>query len=301
MIPRNGTVLLVGITLAWLGVGTAPAQEKAEPLTSPLQLTAGDCKTCHPRNYEEWDKSYHSKSVVAMHAGFKKYITTQEQARGRALNRHELMACIGCHAPGMRFASDEDFARLAQLVKTDQKEALAGLSVDCLACHALHASGHPEAKPPPETEKSTYYGPIKDAVNTVHGNKYAPEMNTSAFCKSCHTYVTPADLKLEGDWDVVCSLTYDAWAAGPHGLQAKQSEQKQCQDCHMEKKEGKAAEVTDVEVPLRQVATHTFPGWHDAAKLKAATDIALAAQAASGAFQVTVTIDNKAGHRIPDT
>jgi nitrate/TMAO reductase-like tetraheme cytochrome c subunit len=301
MIFRHRTILLAGMALLLLAFGVVSAQEKVEPMTSPLQLTANDCKSCHPRNYEEWDKSYHSKSVVAMHAGFKKYITTQEQARGRGLNRNELMACMGCHAPAMRFASDEEFARLAHLVKTDQKDALAGLSVDCLACHALYASGHPEVKPPEEMEKQTYYGPLKDAVKTVHGNQYAPEMEKSEFCKGCHTYVTPADMKVESDWDIICSLTYDAWAEGPHGLKAKKADQKQCQSCHMEKKEGKAADVANVVIPTRQVANHSFPGWHDAANLNAATEISLAAKPAAGALQVTVTINNKAGHRIPDT
>jgi hypothetical protein len=300
MIRRNRTILAMTCLLA--ACGAISAQEKAEPMASPLQLTASDCKSCHPRHYADWEQSYHAQSVVAMHASFKKYITTQEQAKGRPLNRNELMGCIGCHAPAMRFAADEDFNRLAQLVKTDQKEALAGLNVDCLACHALFGSGHPEVKPPEEMEKQIYYGPIKNAVKTVHGNQYAAQMATAEFCKNCHTYVTPADLKVEGDWDIVCSLAYDTWAAGPHGPKAKKADIKQCQGCHMEQSDGKAADVANVVVPQRKVSSHLFPGWHDAATMQKATGISLAGKAGSnGALQLLVTIDNQAGHRIPDT
>ncbi len=304
MISRKRAVFAVVMVPAMLAVlGVVSAQEKVEPMASPLKLTASDCQSCHPKQHQSWEQSYHSKSVVAMHAGFKKYITTQEQAKGRPLHRGELMACLGCHAPAMRFASDEEFAQVAHLVKTDQKDALAGLNVDCLACHALYGSGHPEVKPPEEMEKQTYFGPVKNAVKTVHGNQYAPQMQTSEFCKGCHTYVTPADLKVEADWDIICSLTYDAWAAGPHGPKAKKAEVKQCQSCHMEQTEGKIAEVANLVVPTRKVSSHAFPGWHDAANLNKATEISLASKAGakSGTVELTVTIDNKAGHRIPDT
>ncbi|MBI4456632.1 MAG: hypothetical protein HY644_12130 [Acidobacteria bacterium] len=288
------------VTLAWLSFSGVLAQEKTATIANPLGVTANDCKACHSSHYQEWERSYHAKTMVAMHAGFKRYITTQEQAKGRALNRNELMGCVGCHAPAMRFSSDEDFARLAQLVKTDQREALAGLSVDCVACHALSASGHPEVKPPEGIDKQVYYGTIKNPVNPGHGAQYASQMEKSEFCKSCHTYVTPADMKVSADWDIVCSLTFDAWAAGPYGPKAAKADMRECQSCHMEKKDGKAAEIDGV--PTRKVSSHLFPGWHDAAALRGATEIALATKAgAGGDTELIVTINNKAGHRLPDT
>ncbi|MBI2821598.1 MAG: hypothetical protein HYX74_05185 [Acidobacteria bacterium] len=295
------TVAAGAVALSLLLPGAVTAQQKAEPMASPLKLTAADCKSCHLKNHQEWEQSYHAKSVVSMQAGFKKYITTQEQAKGRPLNRHELMACIGCHAPAMRFASDGDFARLAQLVKTDQTAALAGLNVDCIACHALMGSGHPDQKPADEMAKQVFYGTIKNPVRSVHGNQYAPEMEKSEFCKSCHTYVTPAEMKVNADWDIVCTLTYDAWVAGPHGPRARQADIKQCQTCHMEKSDGKAANVAAA--PARKVSGHLFPGWHDAAALQRAAEISLASKpgAKAGTAELVVTVDNKAGHRIPDT
>ena len=302
MISRTFVLCLSLLALSLGARETAWAQQAAAPLASPLRPTASDCKTCHPRNFQEWEQSYHAKSVVAIHAGLKKYITTQEQAKGRPLNRNEVMGCLGCHAPAMRFASDDDFARLVQLVKTDQREALAGLSVDCLACHVLFASGHPETKPPETMDQQVYYGTIQTPVRSTHGSEYAPQMATSEFCKGCHTYVTPADMKIAADWDIVCSLTYDAWAAGPHGPNAPAADRKQCQECHMQKLDGAAAEVAGTTIPTRQVSSHRFPGWHDAAALQQAAELSLAIRpGAGGSAELVVTIDNKAGHRMPDT
>ncbi|MCI0414494.1 cytochrome c family protein [bacterium] len=298
ILPRWSIFISASAIALLLVFDIVSAQEEGAPMVSPLKSTADTCKSCHLRNYQEWEQSYHAKSVVAALTFLKKYIITQEQVKGRELNRNELMACIGCHAPVMRFAADEDFKRLAHLIKSDQKEALARLNVDCVACHALFGGGDLHAKPPEEIEKQTYYGTIKNPVKTQHNSHYAPVMEKSEFCKGCHTYATPADLKLEGDWDVVCSMTYDSWAAGPT---AKGADVKHCQDCHMEKKDGKAADGDDV--PQRKVSNHTFPGWHDATTLKNASEIFLAHKPGTkdGTVTLTVNIDNKAGHRIPDT
>ena len=291
--------------LAWslLTAGPAPAQEKPAPLTSPLKTPASGCKLCHPQHYQEWEQSFHSKTVVAMHAGFKKYITTQEQAKGRPLNRNELLGCLGCHAPAMQFADDSDFARLVTLVKTDQREALAGLSVDCVACHALYGSGQPDKKPPEGMTRQTYYGTLQNPAKSPHGAQFAPQMAKSEFCKSCHTYVTPAHLKLAADWDIICSLTYDSWAESPYGPKAAAANRKECQSCHMEKRDGRAAALPGLQTPTRKVSSHLFPGWHDPGTLQRATQLSLATRpgAPGGSQELVVTIDNQAGHRIPDT
>ncbi|MBI2817693.1 MAG: hypothetical protein HYX72_12210 [Acidobacteria bacterium] len=295
-LPNRAMRLMMLVVVGLLAVNTASAQEKPATMPSPLGAVSS-CKACHPQHYQDWEQSYHSKTVVAMHAGFKKYITTQEEAKGRPLNRNELMACLGCHAPAMRFASDADFSRVAQLVKTDQREALAGLSVDCIACHSLYASGHPETKPPQGLDRQTYYGTIQNPAKSPHPTKHAPEMAKSEFCKGCHTYVTPAEMKVNADWDIVCSLTYDNWAEGPVGVRATGANKKECQTCHMEKQDGKAA----ITGPARKISSHRFPGWHDPAMLKKATELSVAATPKGNGAQLVVTMVNNAGHRIPDT
>ena len=304
MVIPTRVVRLWMLMLGLLVGSTVSAQQSTTPMTSPLGVTAEDCRTCHLRAYEEWEQSYHAKSLVASHGGLKKYITTEEQVKGRALNRDELMGCLGCHVPAMRFASDAEMNRLVELVKTDQLDALAGLSVDCATCHALHGSGQPEVRPPAAITEHVYYGTITNPVTTAaHGNQYAAQMGTSEFCKACHTYVTPADMKVNATWDIVCSLTYDTWAEGPHGTGVTTTDRQECQNCHMEKMDGMAAENAGVQVPARRVSSHLFPGWHDSGALQRATELSLTTRpgTASGTVELVVTIDNKAGHRIPDT
>ncbi|MBI4444543.1 MAG: hypothetical protein HY645_01435 [Acidobacteria bacterium] len=296
---ERGVWLLLILTVFLSSRGLA----QESPLMSPLSPSVKTCQTCHPAHYEQWQQSYHSKSMVSIQAGFKKFITTQEQKKGRALNRNELMACVGCHAPAMRFAADEAFARLAHLVKTDQKQALENLSVDCISCHSLVVNGHSDQKPPQKIADYVFHSTIQNPLKTVHGNKYAAHMANSDFCKSCHTYVTPADMKISADWDIVCSLTFDAWAEGPHGLKAKAADQKQCQSCHMEKTKGKAAAIGRTSLPVRELSSHLFPGWHSSEALQKAAVITLDSKRdrKTGAAEIVVTIENRAGHRIPDT
>lgn len=301
MVSTNRILLTLGV-LAF-SAGVTAAQEKAEPLKSPLSLTAQECKACHSAHYQEWEQSYHAKSMVSIQAGLKRFITTEEQVKGRSLNKNELMACVGCHAPAMRFAGEDEFTRLATLVKTDQKEALAELNVDCVACHALVVNGHSDVRPENELSRQVFHASIRNPVKTVHGSQYASPMEGSQFCKSCHTYVTPADMKVQADWDIVCSLTFDAWRDGPLGPNAKPGSQKQCQACHMEKKDGKAASAGAQAIPSRKVSSHLFAGWHSPASLQRATSVAVQGKpgAQKGTAEVLVTIENKAGHRIPDT
>jgi len=290
--------------LAALLVGSSAwAQQAAAPMTSPLGITANDCRACHSRHYQEWQQSFHSRSLVASHGGFKKYITDEERLKGRALTRDELMGCLGCHAPVMRFASDAEITRLVELVKTDQRDAIAGLSVDCITCHSLVASGSPEVRPTATAlSQHVFHGTVQNPAGTPHGMQFNAQMGTSEFCKSCHTYVTPADMKVNADWDIVCSLTYDSWAEGPHGPSAPAADRQECQNCHMEKADGRAAEMPGVQTPNRRVSSHLFPGWHNAAALQRATELSVATRPGSGgAVEVVVTINNKAGHRIPDT
>ena len=160
MVAPNRGVRLAMLLVSLLVGSRVWAQQSAAPMSSPLGVTANDCRTCHLRTYQEWEQSYHAKSMVASHGGFKKYITDEERAKGRPLNRDELMGCLGCHAPTMRFASDADFTRLVQLVKTDQRDAIAGLSVDCVSCHALYGGGHPEVGPPAAMGQQGCHGTI---------------------------------------------------------------------------------------------------------------------------------------------
>ncbi|MBI2876411.1 MAG: hypothetical protein HYY20_05980, partial [Candidatus Tectomicrobia bacterium] len=114
------------------------------------------CAKCHKRNFEEWKTSYHAQSVITMLGGFKKYIEETEKARGRFPNKEELMGCLGCHAPTLRFASEELVQKVGRLVVEGKKEELKDFNVECSYCHTAQVTGKPE--------KEVYYGPIENPI-----------------------------------------------------------------------------------------------------------------------------------------
>jgi hypothetical protein len=269
----------------------------AGPLTA-----ATECKTCHADIYDQWGQSYHAKTITAMMAGFSKYIKVVQEQKGK-VETSDLMGCLGCHAPGMRFASDDDLQWMATLVLDGQRDALSDISVDCVACHSLVGSGEPWTHP---GETVVAYGPIEDPVEAkdpqtgvvAHESVFSETMEKAEMCATCHTYVTPADIHVEGGtWDIVCSLTYDAWVEASTGAAAGN----QCQDCHMAAVDGFAAQIEGVELPQRAVPGHLFPGWHSDAMLQQATELTVEAAPEGGNLLVTVMVNNKAGHRMPDT
>lgn len=273
-----------------------PAPKMAMPLSS-----AKECGACHASIYEDWQKSYHSQTITAMMAAFAKYIGYVKTTKG-SVGTDDLMGCLGCHAPAMRFATDAELQNFATLVVDGQKDAVSNISVDCVACHTLVGSGKPWEKPAGAT--LTVFGTISDPIeakmgaNVVHKSEFSQTMKTSEMCKTCHTYVTPKDLHVEkGTWDIVCSLTYDSWAASKTGKAAGT----ECQTCHMKAEAGTAVQIAGVTAPKRNVASHTFPGWHSDAMLAGATTMKIASKKEGNDLVLTVTINSKAGHRMPDT
>lgn len=278
-----------------------PTPTPAPKMTSPL-TAASECKSCHADIHDQWSQSYHAKTVTAMMGSFSKYIKYVREQKGEVASS-DLMGCLGCHAPGMRFADDDQLQWLATLVVEGQSSALSDIGVDCVACHVLAGSGEPWTHP---GDTLVVYGPLKDPVEAkdpqtgaiAHESVFSETMDKAEMCQACHTYITPDDIHVEGGtWDIVCSLTYDAWLDASTGAAAGN----QCQDCHMAAADGLAAQMEGVALPRRAVPGHLFPGWHSDAMLQQATQLAVETKVEGGNLLVTVAINNKAGHRIPDT
>jgi hypothetical protein len=283
-----------------------PTAAPASPTTAtgainmPL-ASSRTCANCHREIYDEWQQSYHSKTITAMMAGFKKYIGYVREKKGKVAVP-DLMGCLGCHAPAMRFAKEEEIMALAKAVEDGKTDAVANVNVDCVTCHTLAASGDLSKHP---GDKLVVSGPIKDPVEAklptgqvAHESKYAEITAKAELCQTCHTYVTPKDMKVDGgDWDIVCSLTYDAWKVASTGKEAG----KQCQDCHMPTREGQAAQMQGATIPKRTLGAHTFNGWHSKSMLERNFDLALSAKPEGSNLVLTVAVTNKSGHRTPDT
>ncbi len=274
----------------------APSGKMESPLTP-----ATFCKSCHSDIYDEWKQSYHSKTMAGIIGVFATYMNYVKDKKGD-VRTSDLLGCLGCHAPAMRFASEKDLQRLATLAANGQGDELTDIGVDCVACHTLAASGKPWERP--NDKQLVVYGPIKDPVEAkdpatgtlAHTSAYSEKMDKSEMCATCHTYVKPADIQVEGDWNIVCTLTYDAWSVASTGKAAG----KECQNCHMPAKDGNAVQWSGGPMPQRSVSSHLFPGWHSNALLSQSVNLAMSSHVDGNNLIVTVTVNNNAGHRMPD-
>lgn len=278
----------------------APTATPDGRMASPL-VAASVCKNCHSDIYDEWAQSYHAKTLTIITAGVAGYINYVKGKKG-SVSPADLMGCLGCHAPAMRFASDSDLQRFTTLVLEDKRDALSNLGVDCVACHTLMASGKPWERP--DEKQLPVYGPIKDPIEAkdpatgamAHTSFYSEKMSKSEMCATCHTYLKPEDIQVQGDWNIVCTLTYDAWSVASTGKGAG----KECQNCHMPTKDGTTVQWRGATPPTRTVSSHLFPGWHSNAFLSQSANMALASKVDGNNMIVSVTVNNNAGHRMPD-
>jgi hypothetical protein len=236
---------------------------------------ADTCQGCHPQHYAEWKKSYHSQSLITILGGFKKYI----QEKGK-LSKEDYLACINCHAPTLKLATEELVQNIGQKVVEGRKEELAKFSITCSYCHTYGVTSN--------IEKEVYYGPIEDPLEAsgVHQSRYAEKISQTEFCQECHMSAKAPE--------VYCSLIYESWKA------SSVSAEKECQYCHMQSRDGLAAENIKG-APQRVIHEHIFPGGHFPSILQNAVRLNISANLVKNKAIMTVNIRNLAGHRIPDS
>ncbi len=283
----------VVIVLFVLGL-IIPAQAQMANTIDELVKMFDDskCKECHPQQYSEWEKSWHSKSVVSSLKGMSNFFSIGVPKEWeRKLTKKEVMKCLDCHAPTMKYASEELAVEVANMIvkafttkdekeKKALKKELSKLNVGCLGCHNVKATtislgllGEPE--------RDTIYT-SREVFSPAHKTIPVNTMDKSLFCAQCHgIYYAP-----DGE-AIYCNTLngsyYDNYRARG-GLET-------CQDCHMKKKN----------------RGHTFPGGHDLEIVKEGIDFNAEIYGIRHSVGkwipraiVNVSLENKAGHRIPD-
>jgi hypothetical protein len=290
LLAFSALVLFVSIPLASMA---GEAETIAELLDG---LDSRACAQCHKEVYGQWERSFHSKSLVSALPGMRNFFKAGvPEEWKRKLSKEDVVKCLDCHAPAVRSASEELALELASMAvraqeSTDEKEKalfreqLSGLNVGCMACHNLKATSA-MAGALGEPEKGAVYSPHPGETG-AHKTLRSEAMGVSLFCAQCHrTYTAP-------DGDVVQCTTiagsyYDNYVPGG-GSQ-------RCQDCHM-REAGRG---------------HAMPGGHSADMVKAALDLSAEVRpfveppekggaAWRPAALVTVWVKNAAGHRVPD-
>lgn len=281
----------IAILLAILVLPAAAPAEYASLDELAKAYSVDKCRGCHKGIHAEWERSYHSQSIVHSLGGIRNFITVGlSKEWNTPVSRAHLMRCMDCHAPMLKDASEAVAKQVADLIVTaaegkDEKrksealKELGKLTVNCIVCHNTKAAVDKNFRGDPQP--GVYYGPTGNR-SPAHKTERSEAMGRALFCGQCHGVHTPPD----GDI-IVCNTLYGSYQEAYRGGGGAET----CQDCHMKKdKRG-----------------HTFPGAYDAAMVKEGIGIDVQATGFKitpgkwvPAAAVTVSLINQAGHRIPD-
>jgi len=220
------------LTRHWPG-DTIPPQGSPPTDYSPLEasLSAADCGACHPRQYEDWKTTLHSRAMGPGVAGQTVDMLTDDPVTARM--------CWRCHAPlaeqqpVLQQPADGSWARNPAFD--------VGLQHQGLTCAACHVRSHRRFGPPARRESKS----------PAHAGFSAQTAFTkSAFCAHCHQF-PPGEYALNGK---LMENTYNEWLASDYARQGVQ-----CQDCHMPDRRHLWRGIHDLEM-VKKAVTITVSG-----------------------------------------
>lgn len=276
------------------------AQKKATTIDELAKMyDVSSCKECHPKIYDEWEKSYHATSLVgsprtmatlssAIRDGILKEWTKSGAKEVKDIKVEHLLSCMKCHLPQIKDATDEVAQEIAQAAidgaagDEAAREKLKKIGINCLICHNQKALIHKwtDGEPEPNVIYGKKDGAHPDGKFT--SLKKSPIIKESILCGQCHGLGPNFELTEPTQ----CATLYGSYlhAYVPSGGS------KTCQECHMDK-------------------GHYMPGYRDPDQAKKAVSVEVDARGyyflpkagdSVPTAVVTVQMINNAGHRIPD-
>ncbi len=129
--------------------------EKAKTIDELAKMyDVSSCKQCHPKVFEEWEKSYHATSLVgsprtmatiasAVKDGILKEWTKSGAKEVKDIKVEHMLTCLKCHLPQIKDATDavaQEIAKAAIDGAAGDEAAQAKLKkvgINCLICHYL--------------------------------------------------------------------------------------------------------------------------------------------------------------------
>jgi len=293
-------VVAVLFLATFLLTGMTAAQEKKAKTVDELakMYDVSSCKQCHPKQFEEWAKSIHARSLIgtgrtmatiktAIQDGMMKEWAKSGIKEVKDIKVEHMMHCLKCHLPQLKDATDAVAQQIAKAVIDSDTATLEKVSINCIICHNQKAIVHKLVDGEPE--HNVIYGNKEGA----HGDKMftalkkSPIMKESIICGQCHGLGPNFELANPTQ----CATLYGSYLH--NYVQSAGVVPETCQDCHMTKyKTG-----------------HIMPGYRDPAIAKNAVDIEVQAKGYQVLFKpgehiptaaVQVKMTSTAGHRIPD-
>lgn len=294
---RAVVVLLAAVALFAL---PATAQEKKARTVEELakMYDVSSCKTCHAKEFGEWEKSIHARSLIgtgrtmatirnAIQDAMMKEWTKSGIKDVKDIKVEHMLHCLKCHLPQLKDATDEVAQQIAKAVIDSDTATLEKVNINCIICHNRKALIHTYVDGEPEA--NAVYG-SKDGS---HGDKKftalkkSPIMKESIICGQCHGLGPNFDLANPTQ----CATLYGSYLH--NYVQSAGVVPETCQDCHMHKHK----------------TGHTMPGYRDPAIAKNAVDVEVQAKGYQVLFKagehiptaaIQVMMTSNAGHRIPD-
>lgn len=205
-----------------------------------------DCIACHQEIAEEWASSVHRQA--ASDPSYVKNISLLVAKKGIAAARY----CEGCHAPVALLTG-----QLSPGGKHGGEKGTAAFheGVGCLGCHGIESVVSLDGvasfnfKPPVDYLFSGENGVISTKINhmliqarpELHREQMArPILDSPKLCATCH--VQFMDISMNNWGWIKMQDEYTAWLESPYSHHHKKnfsnSEQKDCNDCHMQKVSG---------------------------------------------------------------
>lgn len=297
----NRLILFVLSALLIFGPMSLQAMQKEADTIDEL-LTMFDetgCMECHDEIHNEWADSWHAKAVVSSLGSIHNFIEIGIKKEWETeVTKGQLLKCLDCHAPVVNFASEKLAVEIAEMIVTATKEKgkpagdaatkeLAKLKVGCLSCHNIKA-----LRVAPgfngSAEEGMIYGPHGEDAGDAHETLQAVDMTRSAFCMQCHGIYTAADGET-----IQCNTISGSY----QNAYVAQGGSQTCQDCHMEKGHlfpgGRDLETVQKGLGFD---VQINPYKHLPGKIEGVKDPAKWVPSAV----VTIFIENKTGHRVPD-
>ena len=235
---------------------TLPDTCSTRPLLEIDFPSSRQCRSCHPKQYNEWSRSMHHYAQQS--PVFEAFNLTMQERTSGTMGTF----CSRCHTPiGTELGENGS-------IRNVNRSQLSREGVSCVSCHRIQGKHYKSnarfAMKPGGLLDTCMYGPFDDSAPDdleTHPSASKPYIKTSAFCGSCHDVTSPSGVRLEE--------AFSEWQNSPAAKQGHT-----CQTCHMGPVQGKpvpedhrplgrAATVPGVDparIPLRRLSDHTFAG-----------------------------------------
>lgn len=262
------------------------------------------CATCHEQIYEEWSHSGHGHSFSTSRVvqTWRTFVRQGLEREGKYTKMDLKTNCLWCHAPQIKYASDELVAQIIDMIlvaadspETSKRDAavkeLSKLNLNCYGCHNMFALQN-EGYWSNNTVEGAVYGPSgDDPTEPIHADFKTIKSNNLRsvnMCATCH-HGCPDSVPF---WQ--CQTIYTSYVED----YALKGGKDRCQDCHM-----KPAEAGDPK-------SHKFPGVHDKDFFANALNIEIEAvpthsinnyrNEINPTLDLNVKLINHAGHSTPN-